>query len=87
MSRYFTARDVMTPLRGTPGYMAPEVASQSAYGISSDIFAMGTFLYEMIALRAPYTMNEVHSWGRNRNASSLALSYLACALRARFYPK
>jgi serine/threonine protein kinase len=69
-SRYFTARDVMTPLRGTPGYMAPEVASQSAYGISSDIFAMGTFLYEMIALRAPYTMNEVYVFHRKMTGRS-----------------
>jgi len=42
------------PYHGTPEYMAPEVCSGKAGDASSDIYALGILIYEMIAGKTPF---------------------------------
>ena len=39
---------------GTPPYMSPELVKGQEYGTSSDVWAVGVVLFEMIALCRPF---------------------------------
>eukprot|EP00928_Gymnodinium_smaydae_P071227 TRINITY_DN54870_c0_g1_i1.p1 TRINITY_DN54870_c0_g1~~TRINITY_DN54870_c0_g1_i1.p1 ORF type:complete len:401 (+),score=25.27 TRINITY_DN54870_c0_g1_i1:72-1274(+) len=39
---------------GTPGYLAPEVASQERYTLKADMFGVGCVMYFMIAVCSPF---------------------------------
>jgi serine/threonine-protein kinase len=54
-SSRLTARDVRV---GTPRYMAPERLLGGEVGPSSDLFALGVTLYEMIAGKSPFAAAE-----------------------------
>ena len=41
-------------LLGTPAYMAPERFRRGAYGPKSDVYSVGTVLYEMLSGRLPF---------------------------------
>jgi len=41
-------------LLGTPAYMAPERFRRGAYGPKSDVYSVGTMLYEMLSGRLPF---------------------------------
>jgi serine/threonine protein kinase len=45
---------------GTPGYMAPETLCRMPHGYTSDFFAIGVIVYEMMFRRRPYS-------GTNKN--------------------
>eukprot|EP00742_Colponemidia_sp_Colp-10_P021658 GILJ01025437.1.p1 GENE.GILJ01025437.1~~GILJ01025437.1.p1 ORF type:complete len:186 (-),score=28.98 GILJ01025437.1:153-710(-) len=47
--------DVGTTFCGTPFYLAPELWAQSPYGQKADIWSLGVLLYELMALRKPFT--------------------------------
>lgn len=40
---------------GTPYYMAPEICSGDEYSFPADMWALGCVVYELMALRPPYT--------------------------------
>ena len=44
---------------GTPYYASPEVWKDKPYDFRSDIWSLGAVLYEVIALRPPFTANSM----------------------------
>lgn len=46
-------------IAGTPSYMSPEQASGGALGRHSDVFSLGTMLYEALTLKLPFTGSSV----------------------------
>lgn len=48
-------------LVGTPYYLSPEVVENRPYSLSSDIWSLGVLLYEMCALRPPFTAESIHA--------------------------
>jgi len=45
-------------LVGTPSYMAPEYITEGIYSASSDLFALGVVLYEMLTGESPFRSGE-----------------------------
>ena len=51
-------RDNLNTLVGTPWYLSPEIIENKPYNLKSDIYALGVLLYEMWALKHPYSSKE-----------------------------
>lgn len=56
-------REKAMSIVGTPLYLAPEMLQQKPYNQKSDIWALGTLLYEMAALRAPWNCMDIAELG------------------------
>ncbi|HUQ07839.1 MAG TPA: serine/threonine-protein kinase [Kofleriaceae bacterium] len=46
---------------GTPGYVAPEVVGGAAVSPSTDVYALGVLLFEMLTGQPPFIGNDLHS--------------------------
>ena len=47
--------EVLTSLKGTPLYMAPEVVKEEPYNHSADLWSLGVILYELATGTPPFT--------------------------------
>lgn len=59
LAKLSTADDVMRSAVGTPGYVAPEVISGSAYGPEVDVWSLGVILYIMLCGFAPFNDSDL----------------------------
>ena len=50
---------VMQTQTGTPYYASPEVWKDKPYNAKSDMWSLGCVLYEMAALKPPFTANDL----------------------------
>jgi len=44
---------------GSPYYLSPEIIENKPYSFQTDIWSLGTLLYEMCALSPPFTANNL----------------------------
>ena len=51
--------DTVDDIVGTPLYLAPEILLSQPYNQKNDIWALGTLLYEMAALRPPWDRHDL----------------------------
>ena len=61
----------ITPAKGTPMYMAPEVFSGKPYDAKADVYSYGMMLYELISLHLPF-----HDDPELKQASGLNAPYV-----------
>lgn len=52
-------KDLASTQTGTPYYASPQVWKDKPYGVKSDIWSLGCVLYEMCALRPPFTATDL----------------------------
>lgn len=52
-------KDLAQTQTGTPYYASPEVWKDKPYGQKSDLWSLGCVLYEMAALRPPFTAHDL----------------------------
>jgi NIMA (never in mitosis gene a)-related kinase len=53
-------RDKAKTQIGTPYYLSPEICEDKPYGTKSDVWAMGCILFELLALKVPFTAKDLH---------------------------
>jgi serine/threonine protein kinase len=60
-SRFACADGQQTPgtIRGTAGYMAPEMVRGEAYGLPADVYAFGLFVYEVLTRKRAWSHTEI----------------------------
>lgn len=56
---------------GTPYYASPEVWRDEPYGMKSDVWSFGCILYEMAALRPPFTGKDMEELFKNVQKAKL----------------
>lgn len=52
---------VLTSVKGTPLYMAPELVEQQPYNHTVDIWSLGIILYELFYGQPPFFTNSIYS--------------------------
>jgi NIMA (never in mitosis gene a)-related kinase 1/4/5 len=52
-------KDMARTQTGTPYYASPEVWKDKPYGVKSDMWSLGCVLYEMAALKPPFTATDL----------------------------
>jgi fused-like protein len=60
-SRQMSASTIMlTSIKGTPLYLAPEIFTDHAYEYKADLWGLGVMLYELAAGQPPFYANSLH---------------------------
>jgi fused len=52
---------VLTSIKGTPLYMAPELVEESPYNNTIDLWSLGVILYELFVGKPPFFTNNLVS--------------------------
>ena len=61
-ARQMSASTIMlTSIKGTPLYLAPEIFHDQAYEYKADLWGLGVMLYELCAGRPPFYANSLHA--------------------------
>lgn len=50
---------VLTSIKGTPLYMAPEIINEKPYDYQADLWSLGCILYETLAGEPPFSTNSI----------------------------
>lgn len=56
-AKTFEKNELITTFCGSPLYMAPEIFKNRQYDLKSDIWSLGVILYELLAKKHPYNVN------------------------------
>lgn len=51
---------VLTSIKGTPLYMAPELVQEKSYGRTVDLWSLGIILYELYEGKPPFYTNNIY---------------------------
>lgn len=52
---------VLTSIKGTPLYMAPELVKEQPYDLTVDLWSLGVILYELLVGHPPFYTNSIYS--------------------------
>jgi fused len=52
---------VLTSIKGTPLYMAPELVQERAYNRTVDLWSLGVILYELFVGQPPFYTNNLYN--------------------------
>lgn len=63
--------DVGSTFCGTPYYLAPELWNQAPYGKKADMWALGVVLYELMALKKPFSGSSMRDLVQNVMAGNV----------------
>jgi NIMA (never in mitosis gene a)-related kinase len=53
-------KDKAQTMVGTPYYLSPEIIESKPYSFKSDVWSLGVVLYEMCALKPPFTSDSLN---------------------------
>lgn len=60
LARHLTlGTQVLTSIKGTPLYMAPELLEAKPYGHEADLWSLGCIVYEMLAGETPFNTRSI----------------------------
>eukprot|EP00658_Telonema_sp_P-2_P060139 TRINITY_DN49142_c0_g1_i2.p1 TRINITY_DN49142_c0_g1~~TRINITY_DN49142_c0_g1_i2.p1 ORF type:complete len:195 (-),score=57.22 TRINITY_DN49142_c0_g1_i2:125-709(-) len=52
---------VMTSIKGTPLYMAPEVVQEKPYNYTADLWSLGVILFELLVGKPPFYTDNIYT--------------------------
>ena len=52
---------VLTSIKGTPLYMAPELVQEQPYNHTVDLWSLGVILYELFVGQPPFYTNSIYT--------------------------
>ena len=53
--------DLLSSIKGTPLYMAPEIMQEKAYDHKIDLWSLGVLLFELVTGKPPFVANSIYS--------------------------
>lgn len=65
LARILSTHNFAVTMVGTPFYMSPEVIKGKKYNRKSDIWSLGCLIYELCALKTPFTGKHMESLSKN----------------------